>query len=418
MSTAIATEQSTALALTPAQRAAVALGSAQHRVNLAELVRKSAGIVAVLNADAREEAHRAAMTLKTTRVVIEKAGKAAREDATAFSKAVIAEEKALVDMVRPEEERVLGLRDQWDAAREAERQAKLAAEQARVAKIADYIAGIREHGTDVVFIDKTAAETQASINSLEARPISDTIYQERLAEAIELKATTLAQMREVLATRVAAEAAEAERVAAIEAENKRIAAERAELAKLRAEQEAAAAAQRAEIQRQQAILAEQAEEADRKFRADRAAAAAANLEADRVARVERERVAAEVKAQLDAQQAAIAAERQALADERAAADKLKADTLAAEQMAARVLADHAEALVIDQEFDVHAAADLARAAEAPAPELADTVDALQADLEFLDELSLNANLDMLGLIDRLAKIDFVAVRAKLTAEAA
>ena len=71
----------------------VALGSSKAEIDLVELASKSKTIVAITNKDGRTECHAAAMTAKDARVSIEKAGKAAREDATAFSKAVIAEER-------------------------------------------------------------------------------------------------------------------------------------------------------------------------------------------------------------------------------------------------------------------------------------------------------------------------------------
>ena len=96
--------------LTVQARAAVALGSSKAEAELVELASKSKAIIAITNNDGRTECHTAAMVAKDARVNIEKAGKAAREDATAFSKAVIAEEKRLVDLIAPEEKRLIELR--------------------------------------------------------------------------------------------------------------------------------------------------------------------------------------------------------------------------------------------------------------------------------------------------------------------
>src|SRR5574340_1061074 len=112
-------------ALTLPERASVALGSKDYEIKLAELVASSVRIVTIKNGDAYKEAHGARMALKNTRVAIEKAGKAAREDATAFSKAIIAEEKRPVALIDPEQARLQTLQEEWDAAREAERQAQL-----------------------------------------------------------------------------------------------------------------------------------------------------------------------------------------------------------------------------------------------------------------------------------------------------
>jgi hypothetical protein len=251
-------DSSTALA--PAARAAIALDSAQHRKDLAELVLKSAGILAVSNADGREQAHRAGMVLKSARVTIQKRSKEAREDATAFSKAVIAEEKTLVDLIAPEEERILALRDKWDEKVEAERQAKIEAERQRVAGIQDRIEAIREHGTDVALICTTAAESAQMIALLEKIDVTLEIFQEFFETAEKTKADTLAGMRTVLQRREAQEAAAAQLKADQEAEAARIQAEREELARLHAEQEARLAEERRE---QEAKLAAERAEADR-----------------------------------------------------------------------------------------------------------------------------------------------------------
>lgn len=335
-------------ALTLPQRAAVALGSSKTEIELQELVKQSADIVAVSNMAGRDQAHRIGMNLKAARVTIEKTAKSAREDATAFSKAVIAEEKRLIEIITPEEDRVIGLRDAWDTQVENERQAKIKAEVDRMAKIASAIEAIREGETDALRICKTAAETQREIEYVEKREITEAIYQERLAEALALKETVLTSMRTILAGRVAAEAAEAQRQVEAEAEAARIVAERAELAALRAA--AAETARLAKIESDR-VAAEQAAEAKRL--ADVAAVQAAQARADDLAR---ERAAAAVKAQLEQQAAQLAADRKALDDERAADAKAKADALAAIEEAQKpVVVDPAPAAV-EQSTDAAPAA--------------------------------------------------------------
>jgi hypothetical protein len=337
------TSQAEQNALTLPQRAAVALGSSKTEIDLQELVKQSADIVAVSNMAGRDQAHRIGMNLKAARVTIEKTAKSAREDATAFSKAVIAEEKRLIEIITPEEDRVIGLRDAWDTQVENERQAKIAAEVARVAKIASAIEAIREGETDALRICKTAEETQREIEYVEKREITEAIYQERLAEAVALKETVLTSMRTILAGRVAAEAAEAARIQAAKEEAQRLEVERAELVKLRAEaaererlakieSDRVAAEQQAEATRLAKLAAEQ--EAAARVKAETAAAdlraqLAAQEAKARAEQAERDRVAAQVKAQLEQQAAQLAADRKALEDERAADAKAKADALAA-----------------------------------------------------------------------------------------
>lgn len=319
-------------ALTLPQRAVVALNSSKTETELLELVKQSADIVAVNNMAGRDQAHRIGMNLKTARVVIEKTGKTAREDATAFSKAVIAEEKRLVEIIETEEARVFGLRDAWDTKVAAERQAVIDAEVARTSRIADCIQGIREGETDALRICKTAEETRLEIEFVEKREITEAIYQERYAEAVALKETVLASMRTILAGRVAAEAIEAQRIADAQAEAARVLAERAELEQLRAA--AAETARVAKIESDR-VAAEQAAEARRL--ADQAIAQAAELRAQaeaqaaqaRAEQAERDRLAAGVKAQLEQQAVQLAADRKALDDERAADAKAKVDALVA-----------------------------------------------------------------------------------------
>jgi hypothetical protein len=329
MNTSTKAEQN---ALTLPERAAVALGSSKTEAELRDLVLQSLDIVAVNNMAGRDQAHRIGMNLKAARVAIEKTGKTAREDAVAFGKAVIAEEKRLVGIIEQEEDRVFALRDSWDAKVEAERQAKIQAEADRMAKIADHIEGLRERETDVIRICKTAAHTQAEIDALEKVEVTEAIYQERFAEAVALKATVLESMRTILAGRVAAEAAEAQRIADAAAEAARIVAERAELEALRA-----AAAEHARLAKIESdrVAAEQAAEAKRL--ADLAAAQFAEARqqqevaaaAARAEQAERDRISAQVKAQLEQQAAQLAADRKALDDERAADARAKVQAAAA-----------------------------------------------------------------------------------------
>ncbi len=118
--------------LTVIERAQHALKAAATDQQLAELAAASKSITAITNADGLQQAHRARMTLKNTRVEIARIGKSARDDATQFSKAVIAEEKRLIAIIEPEEQRLEGLQNAWEAARAAEKKAREDAERERV----------------------------------------------------------------------------------------------------------------------------------------------------------------------------------------------------------------------------------------------------------------------------------------------
>lgn len=219
--------------LTVIERAAVALGSSKAEAELTALALKSKSITVVTSPDGRTECHAAAMTAKGARVAIEKAAKAARDDATQFSKAVIGEEKRLVALIEPEESRLIALRDEWDARIAKEKAAKAEAERLRIAAIKERIERIRS----VLFIaPRSSAEIiAAEIQLLESNVIDDS-FGELYGEAVEVRAETLAKLREIYAEALHAEA-EAIRIKAEQDEQfARIKAEREELARQREDQ--------------------------------------------------------------------------------------------------------------------------------------------------------------------------------------
>jgi len=374
--------------LPPAARAALVLGSEKQRVDLAELVKRSAGILTVVDGNGRKEAHTAGMSLKNTRTAIRGTGKAAREDATAFSKAVIAEEDSLIAIIEPEEARLFALRDGYDAAEQERKDAERRAEAQRVQAITDAIAALRRFEIEVVRTVSTAADTQALLDQLTAIEITAEIYQERQAAAELVKAEVLASMRAILASRTETEAAAALAQAARAEETRRVAEERQRLA---AEREALAK------ERERVASAARAEQA------------------------ERDRIAAEQQAKREAELAEIAAQRQALADEQAAADKRRADTLAAEQLRAQLLSDHGDALVMNEQFDADALAATRAALEvaavapvaAPLAVLADAyaepeLTTFEIARFVIDAVVAEFKIDEADAIARLRDIDFSA----------
>lgn len=243
--------------LPPADRAVIVLNSSKTEIQLRELVTEASTITAVTDPAGRELAHRTGMRLKTARTSIEKIGKAAREDAQAFSKAVIAEEKRLIAITAQEEERVLSLRDAYDAKVQAEKAAKEAAERARVDGIQHKINLIRQ--IPVQMAGEPAAEIDAELSVLR-----DFVPGEEFGEFVEQAAEAAAGSIEALVSLHA-------RAVAQEAEAARLAAERAELERLRQEQAEREAAARAEAQR----LAEERERLEEERRALEAAVAPA-----------------------------------------------------------------------------------------------------------------------------------------------
>lgn len=164
-----------------AQRAALALGTDARSTELAALAAKSVAIVTITNADGYKECHAARMALKRERVAIEGLGKTAREDATAFSKAVIAEERRLIAIIEPEETRLQALQDAVDARVEADKQAKHKAEQDRIAAIQQRLSWIRNRAIEM--IGKTSGELARALAAMEALPVDAEHYAEFATEA-------------------------------------------------------------------------------------------------------------------------------------------------------------------------------------------------------------------------------------------
>ena len=307
-------------ALTIVERAASALTSMTHEDAIRALIAKSAGISEVKNKDGRDQCHAAMMALKTARTNIEKAGKAAREDATAFSRAVIAEEKRLIELAEPEERRLAALRNAWDEKIKAEKEAKEAAARARIASLQSAIELIR--GAAISMTGKSSEEVEAQIDATKAIEIGDR-FEEFTAEAKAAKAYAMSSLGDLLirtlaqeseAARIKAEREELARLKAEAAERERIAEEKAE-----SERKAAAAARAAEdasIARERAAAQREIDEANRKAAAERA-------EADRLAAAARAAEQAKIdaeRAELARQQREAEAERQRIDRERKAAE--------------------------------------------------------------------------------------------------
>ncbi|MEM5429373.1 hypothetical protein [Cupriavidus oxalaticus] len=349
--------------LTLPQRAAVALGSADHEAKLKELAAKHADIVEIKNPAGREQCHGAMMVLANARIAITKAGKEARDDATKFSKAVIEEEKRLIAIIEPEESRLRTMRDDWDAEREREKQAKAEAERQRIADLHYQIARIREWVT--VATGRKPDEVAEIIQDVTNTPI-DASFEEFQGQAQLAKDETLDKLREIHAAAVAreeeaarlkAEREELARLRAAEEERQRVAAaeraeeerkareayeaEQARLAEERAAQEAELRAQREAHERQ---LAAERAEADRIAREEEAKARAEREEADRVAREKWKAEQAELQAERERQ----AAEAQRLADERAEMERQQREAeeqRRRDEEAKRAAADAADAQI-------------------------------------------------------------------------
>jgi myosin heavy subunit len=395
-------------ALTLPQRAIKALGESANMAKLRELASQSAGIVAVIDPDGREQAHRAAMVLRTTRTSIVATGKAAREDAVAFGKAVIALEKELIAVIEPEEDRLISLRDKWDEVEQARKDALILAERQRVEAIQARIQTLAH--LPVKYAGATAAELAEVISEYDGwQP--DAAFEEladRAKNAVEL---SLMALRDLLTARQQQEQKAAEAEAARLAEIERVAAERKQLAEMQAET-ARVAAELAEGRKR---LAEQ--EA-----AQQAAAKAQQDAIDAQAKSERDaaaRAAAQAQADLDEQRAQLEEERRAMAAQQAAHEARVAADHKAQADAAKREADHPVALEMNAAFDAARAEEAAR--PAPAADVAQLVDLADAagplmdieplsDEEIIRTVAEVFDLDRKAAIERLAAIDFAAAR--------
>ena len=299
--------------LTVVERAAVALTSTDRETSLRDLVAKSTDFVEIKNAGARDQVHGAAMVLRTARTDIQRAAKTARDDANAFSKAVIAEEKRLIAIAEPEENRLIALRDVWDEAREAEKRAKVEAEQRRVAAIREHIDDIR--AIAVRAVGMAAERIQVEIEDLKELGITLDRFAELTGEAEMVRGTTLDKLRELHTAAVAQEAEAARLIAEreeLERQRAALAAQQQKEAEARAEQERAdrerreaeeaarrAQQEREDAERRAAIAAEEARLAEQRAEHERRQA-----ELDRAEREQREREEAAAREAREREEAA------------------------------------------------------------------------------------------------------------------
>lgn len=293
-------------AVTVLERAAVALGSSKAEAELTTLAAKSQSITAITNPAGREECHAAAMVAKQARIAVEKTAKTAREDATLFSKAVIAEGSRLVALIEPEESRLIALRDAWDSSVAREKAAKAEAERIALAQIKTRVDNIK--AWPLLAATASPANVLDDIARLEALEIDDS-FGASYGEAVEAKAVSLAKLREIHAAKVAAET-EACRIRdelAAQAERNRL--EREELDRRRAEQKRADDAAQVEREAEEQRLADA-----------RAEIAAAQHVLDKAKAAEAARIAAE------------AAAAQKVIDDAAAEAKRAADAVAEQKL--------------------------------------------------------------------------------------
>lgn len=290
--------------------------------------------------------HRA--TFREIRVASEKARKERKAPILEIGKLLDSRQKEIEAEIEPFESRFDAAIKVEEARKEAEKQAKLAAEKARVDGIK---ARIEAFMLDAVAASSgSAADIDAYATKLSETVISIEEFNEFAGEAQVKRNDTVkwlrerqqdAANREAEARRLAAEREELDRLRAEAAERERqAAAARAEQeAKDRAERERVEAEQRAEREAEQRKLDERRREFERQ-QAELAAQQRALREAnEKLARKQREREEAEALArQAEADHAEALIENARIDAELAEADRIKVEREAAEAEAARLAA--------------------------------------------------------------------------------
>ena len=284
--------------LAPIERAAIALESSKTEQHLKALATKHQSITVVKDKAGREQAHGAYMELMRARTTVEKASKEAREDATKFSKAVIAEAARLVAIVEPEEARLKEARDAWDAEQARIKAEAEARERARVLAITERIAAIKAY---VVMANNCRTSARVAELQVKLSATEMTGFEEFEREACDAMLATQLHLAKVFSDRQADEV-EAARIKADQ---------EAEAARLKADQERIKAEQKAEAEKlayerklmeeeRAAIQAELDAKAEKQRKEMEAKRAAAQAEARRAAdalaaeRAELERKLAEI----------------------------------------------------------------------------------------------------------------------------
>lgn len=198
--------------LTPEQRAEQALKFSTTREQLKALAATSTSLVKVDTDDNLAAAKAAKAKLQSTRVAIEKTGKAARDDANKFGKAVIAKERELIGLISPEEERLQALIVAEQTRREEAERAAREAEQRRAEQIRQAFERVRSlpglaATLDVAGIDELIAEA-AKLRDDQSHLPEDLQAAGRYEANVAIAACKAARDRRVQADKDAAELAE------------------------------------------------------------------------------------------------------------------------------------------------------------------------------------------------------------------
>jgi hypothetical protein len=221
---------------------------------LESLAKKFADIIEIASRDDYLLVKSACREFQKVRVSIEKAGKAARDDANKFAKAVLSEQKRLLDIVVPEEDRLKALRKDVDDKAVREAAEKLRKEEERIEGIKNKIYNDIRGPVDRIFGEK-ASTLKVWLSDITNIQITEEEYQEFFDEAVIAKTATIKKLSGAIA-----EKEELERLRAMQEEQEKKQAE--EQARIDAENEKIRLAQEAIEKEKREIEAKKLAEAE------------------------------------------------------------------------------------------------------------------------------------------------------------
>lgn len=203
----MSTELAELATMAPAYRAQAILKTSDLAPKLIALASESKHITVITNNAGRDQAHQARMVLKNQRIAMEKQGKAARDDANAFAKAVIAEECRLIDIIKPEETRLESLQGAYDAKIEKEKDAKRKRLQAIIDDAREAIQWFRDQPAEVM--GKSSIEIAEALRIVEATSVTE-LPEQFVREAEAAKTLAISKLDDIYAARKGLEIEQAE----------------------------------------------------------------------------------------------------------------------------------------------------------------------------------------------------------------
>ena len=307
-------------ALPPTDRAYLVLSEKHNEQALVELAGKYIDVTEIKDVTDYRLVMRGGIELMKARTAIEKTGRAARKDARDYCDAILMEEKRLIGITSREENRLRGMRKDYDDEQERIAEEARLIEQRRIADITERIQAIKRQVDGLLGSDSTAI--QMRLDAVNTIVCNESLFAEFAEQAAEVKAGTIETLTTLLEAREEFESqmAENRRIALEQAERQAEIDKRAEEQRKTQEAEQARLdAKAAELQRKQdEIDAKLKAEEDRKLAEERAEAEKIRQEKERLEQEEADRIRQEeadrLQAEEDARQEALRPEKDRLID--------------------------------------------------------------------------------------------------------